>query len=667
VESISGGALSHWTELRAQEGRIITLHLKGKTHGQHPFNVSLAGPGTKAGNGVVVPRLLFREASKQRGQLVIVPEQGMRLQVATRDGVTQLDPQKAGIRQKGVLAFRLLQPQWSLSLDIEQVDAWVQVTSLQHVAVTEAQAKFAANFQYQIENTGLKALRVRIPTNAENVRFRGEQVADFLPVPGQVTNALQTWEVKLHRRIIGKYLLHATWQAQIAEASTNTVVRGAQAVDANLQRGFLTVQSGGRLQVRAEAPPAALQPAEWQSIPRSLLQDIQATSANFTFRLVEPAYELPLQLERHEAAKLLPARVNLVTLTSVISDEGVMLTQVKLELIPGDKRLLHFTLPPEARFWFAFVNQNGVWPWRDQDRILIPLEQQSRSEKPTSVELFYSSRIGAPGRRKLELALLGPKFDLPLENITWNVYLNDKWELADWKGTLQLQEETRVARSAAVDVQSYLANEVTLKREKTKVAEEMLQMGNTLLEHGNPQLARRAFQSAYGLSTHDYAFNEDARVQLHNLKLQQALVGLNVRQSAAAGEAAPAPGNLKELRNRKDVAYTQQEAKQIIDANTADDNAALVRLAERIIQQQDAAVPSPAAIQAAIPQQGRLLTFRRTVQVDTWADLRIQLEAAAARTAPWSFRAAILVIIFVGFAFLAWLPGRPRTDVANVQ
>ena len=92
-----------------------------------------------------------------------------------------------------------------------------------------------------------------------------------------------------------------------------------------------------------------------------------------------------------------------------------------------------------------------------------------------------------------------------------------------------------------------------------------------------------------------------------------------------------------------------------------------MRLAERIIQQQDAAVPSPAAIRAAIPQQGRLLTFRRTVQVDTWADLRIQLEAAAARTAPGSFRVSILVITFVGFALLAWLPGFSRKDVASVQ
>ena len=81
----------------------------------------------------------------------------MRLQVTTRDGVTQLDPQKSGIKQKGVLAFRVLQTPWSLALDVEQVDPWVQVTSLQQVTVSEAQVKVAANLQYQIENTGLKS------------------------------------------------------------------------------------------------------------------------------------------------------------------------------------------------------------------------------------------------------------------------------------------------------------------------------------------------------------------------------------------------------------------------------------------------------------------------------------------------------------------------------
>jgi hypothetical protein len=644
VESISGAALSHWTEQKTEADRVITLHLKGKTEGQQQFTITLAGPGVKATNSWTVPQVVFREAGKQRGTFLVVPEQGFRLQVASNDGVTQLDPQKSGIRQKGVLAFRVLQVPWALAVNVERVDAWVQVTGLQHASVTDAQVKMLANLQYQIENTGLKSVRLLVPTNAENVRFTGDQVADFLPVTGVITNGMQLWEVRLHRRIIGPWFLQLAFQTTVPDRAAEVVVRGVQAADVNLQRGFVTVQSSGRLQVRVENPPEALQPAEWQSIPRALLQDLQNASANYAFRLVEPSFQLPVRLERHEAVKLLPARVNGITFTSVISDEGVMLTQSRLEMIPGDKRLLRLRLPKASRFWFAFVNQNGVWPWREQDQILIPLEQQSRGARPITVEIFYSSTIGEPGRGSLDLELLAPRFDLPLENIVWRVSLSDKWDLKKWSGSLQLQRDELVARTPSL--QSYLLTEATNQQQRTKEAENLLAFGNNALQSGDPQEARRAFQAAYGLSTHDAAFNEDARVQLHNIKLQQALIGLNVRQAATAGDTGALGGKFRELRQQKEINYTQKDAKEILDRNTADDNAALMHLAERIIQQQDAAVSSPAAIRANVPEQSRTLVFRRSVAVDTEADLKVRLEIGSAQTVSWGTKLLILAGIF---------------------
>jgi hypothetical protein len=365
VEAISGAALSHWTELKTDAGRIITLNLAGKTEGQQQFTISLSGPGVKTASHWAVPQVALREAGKQRGTLLVVPEQGMRLEAAARDGVTQLDPQKSGIKQKGVLAFRILETPWNLALEIEQVDPWIQVTSLQHATVNEAQVKVAANLQYQIENTGLKSFRVFIATNAEGVRFQGDQLADFLAVDGVVTNGLQAWDVKLHRRVIGPYLLQVAYQIPNGSQSGETILRGVLAGEVNLQRGFATVESAGRLQLRVDNLPDSLQPTEWQGIPRSLQKDMSTATANFAYRLVEPDFRLPLKLERHEAAKLLPAHVKDITFTSVISDAGVMLTQARLDILPGDKRLLYVTLPAGANFWFAFVNQNGVWPWRD--------------------------------------------------------------------------------------------------------------------------------------------------------------------------------------------------------------------------------------------------------------------------------------------------------------
>jgi hypothetical protein len=651
VESISGAVLSHWTELKTDADRIITLHLSGKTEGLQQFAISLTGPGVRATNSWQVPQLVLREVSKQRGTLLVVPEQGFRLQVAASEGLTQLDPQKSGIKQKGVLAFRVLQTPRRLSLNLEQVDPWIQVTSLQHANVNEAQVRVTANLQYQIENAGLKSFRVFVPTNAEGVRFQGEQIADFVASPNSRTNGLQAWDVKLPRRMLGAYLLQLSYQVTLGEKATETILRGVQAADVNLQRGFVTVQSTGRLQLRIDALPAALQPAEWQSIPRALQAGLPGTAANFSFRLVEPGFELPLKVERHEAARLLAARINNVTLTSVISDDGIMLTRTRLEMIPGDKRLLKLTLPKGAHFWFAFVNQSGVWPWREQDRILIPLDQPARGGQPMPVELFYTCKIGTGNQRALNLELLAPQFDLPLENITWRVSISDKWQVAKTSGSLQLAREEIMPLVAAGDVTKYVQAESEQQRERTKQAEAFLATGNSALEQGDPQQARRAFQAAYGLSAHDAAFNEDARVQLHNIKLQQALVGLNVRQAGTVGDPAALGGKFRDLRGRKEINYTQQDAKDIIERNSADENAAFMKLAERLIQQQDAAVSSPAALHASLTEEGRVLTFKRAVLVDPWAELKLNLSVSATRVAPWLARALILA----GTALLLFL------------
>jgi hypothetical protein len=653
VDSISGQALSQWTEAKTNTDRLITLHLTGKTQGRQEFAITLAGPGVKTAKGWKVPQVAIREAGKQHGTLLVVPEQGMGIQAAAREGYRQLDPTESGIRQKGVLAFSLLQVPSNLTLDIDQVDPWIEVSSLQHAEVREAQIIIKDNLAYQIKNAGLKALRVLLPTNAESVRFQGDQVTDFLKMPNGITNGLQEWEVKLDRRVIGQYLLQVSYQKPIPAQAAETVLDGAQAAEANLQRGFVTIQSDPRLQVSVDHLPAALQLAEWQSIPRILEKDLTTVSASLTYRLLEPEFQLPLKLERHEAARLLPAHVNDISLNSVVSDDGVMLTRVRLEILPGDKRLLSLTLPKDDVFWFAFVNDNGVWPWREQDKILIPLEQQSHGDKPVTVEVFYGGRAGSAGSGALDLELLAPKFDLPLENITWRVSLGDKWQVKHWGGSLQLQSQETIATPMALDEQGYIRTQFNLRQARTQEAQEFFALGNSSLQQGNPQQARRAFEAAYGLSTHDAAFNEDARVQLHNIKLQQALIGLNARQSSLAGDAGAIGGKLRDLRNRPELNYTQQDAKDILDNNNADDNTAFVHLAEKLIQQQDAAVNHPAGIRASIPDQGHVLTFQRAVAVDPWTDLHIGLNASIAATAPTNARIFILAGTLLIFAIFA--------------
>ena len=80
--------MSHWTELKTDAGRVITLNLTGKTDGRQQFIITLSGPGAKTAGAWTVPQIVLREANKQRGTLLVVPEQGMQLKAVTLEGAT---------------------------------------------------------------------------------------------------------------------------------------------------------------------------------------------------------------------------------------------------------------------------------------------------------------------------------------------------------------------------------------------------------------------------------------------------------------------------------------------------------------------------------------------------------------------------------------------------
>ncbi|MCB1127931.1 MAG: hypothetical protein KDM81_15660, partial [Verrucomicrobiae bacterium] len=489
-----------------------------------------------------------------------------------------------------------------------------------------------------------------------NVRFTGEQLADFLPVEGSVTNATQVWEIRLHRRVIGANRLSVNYTLRVPDDARDLVLTGVVTEDVNVQRGFLAMQAGGRVQLRIDTVPDSLRPAEWEAVPPGLRQDLTTTSVSHVFRLVDPNFRLPVQILRHEATPVLPARVQNVLLTSVISDAGVMLTRGQVELTAGDKRLLRLRLPKDAEFWFAFVNEGGVWLWREGEDVLIPLQQSAVMEGNTRVDFYYTTKAGRASPRRLDLSLHGPKLDLPLQQITWRVYLDPKWELTDWDGTLQLQEQAAQVQTLQGGLSSYLESERQLQRRQTEVARQNFEFGNTLILKGDVQNARKYLNNAYQLSQADLAFNEDARVQLRNLKTEQALVGLNVNRGLATQQPAQQAEIQQILDN--DANYTREQAKALNQSLSSEDQLALGRLAEKLVAQQDAAVANPTAIRASVPEQGRMLAFTRSLQVDPMSDLRIDLEARAVQAGSTGGRFLLVCAVLLVTVIFTLLPRR---------
>jgi hypothetical protein len=179
----------------------------------------------------------------------------------------------------------------------------------------------------------------------------------------------------------------------------------------------------------------------------------------------------------------------------------------------------------------------------------------------------------------------------------------------------------------------------------------------TLLQRGEQQKAGEALSRVSNARALDEASNEDARVQLRNLKTQQTVLGLNTRRQrlyldnradAARNEQLEQAASLNPFMQGK-VNFDPQQIDQLLMGNTVEENTALRGIAARLVDQQLNAEPPPGAIDVTMAERGRVFTFTRRLQVDGSAPLELKLEIGRIARTSLGF-SAFLLLATVGIA-----------------
>ncbi|HQF39474.1 MAG TPA: hypothetical protein PK322_10190, partial [Opitutaceae bacterium] len=652
VEALSSEALSHWTEAPEGNQRVVTMHLNGRTIGDERFALTLAGAAPHAQEAWSVPHLQIREATRQTGEALVVPGKGLRLRAVEREKVTQLDPRQVGGRQPGTLAFRLLQEDWSVKLGIEALEPWVTVQALQETTVREGQTLVRLGLRYRVENAAVKQFRVKLPglgeERARTVRATGAAVSDLVRVAGSD----DLWEIRLQRGIAGETDVQIEFQGPATGDQKTETVAVPEFVGVRQAVQFAAVRAGGRLELEAGALPRGWSRADWSAVPAVLQNRADRSVPALCFRVAEAEGPLPVAVRRHEVAEALKLRVTQGELVTLFSPSGESLTAVDLRVDVLEKSTLRVRLPEGARLFNTFVNGESVAVVREGDAFLFHVTPNTAGERSAAVRLVYS----APGGKGGEIALAGPRLNVPLENVAWRVVVPPGHELAGYGGGLRLREERR---GGWLDVADYRSAVVSKRSAESKKAVAMLAEANKLMQQGDQQKAGEVLARAYNTQALDEAANEDARVQLRNLKTQQTVLGLNTRRQrlyldnrveAARNEQLEQAASLNPFMQGR-VNFDPTQVDQLLMGNSADENTALRGIADRLVEQQLAAEPAPRAIDVTLAERGRVFTFTRSLQVEGDKPLQLTLDIARTARPPYT-TAALLVLAVAGIAVI---------------
>lgn len=668
VEALSGAALSQWTE--AQEARstgsgqdaarIVTLHLNGRTMGEHTFNLTLAGAAPRAQEAWPFPRLAIREATRQSAEALVVPGKGIRLRAVAREQVTQLDPRAIGGMQAGALAFRLLQDDWVLQLGIETLEAWVTAQALQEVTLREGQTLMRIAVRYRVENAAVKSVRVRLPGLDENaartVRASGPAVSDIVSIASADTPDL--WEIRFRRGIAGETGVQLEFQGVAVRAGHGEeTIATPEFVGSRQTRLFVAVRGYGRLDLAVEDLPRGWLRGDWSAVPAVLHSRSDRSVPALCFRVAEPERALVVNVRRHDVAEALKLRGARADLTTLLAPGGAFLTAVELKVDVLEQGTLRMRLPAGARLFNTFVNGESVAAVRDGEAWLFHVAPQAAGDRAAAVRLVYSAAAPANG----DLALIGPSLAVPLENVTWRVVLPPGCELADYSGGLRLREERY---GGAFGVSEYRSLVSSRRAADAQQAVALLQEANRWMAKGEQEKASEALSRVSNQRGLDDASNEDARVQLRNLKTQQAVLGVNTRRQrlyldhrseGARNDPLEEAVNLNPFMHGKQN-FDPRQVEQLLMGNTSDENTALRGIAAKIVDQQLGAEPAPSAIDVTLPERGQVVTFTRSLQVDGGAPLELSLEVK--KIARSNIFVSALLLLGVGAIAVLGLRGK---------
>lgn len=638
IDTLVAEEVSHWDESAQTSPRQVRVHFKRKLTGSVKLQLTLSQPVSQMPERLTAPHVMLAGVLKHTGHLVVGSEQGVRLSVASRQGLSEVNPAELGYSVQGLLAFRLLRPDWQLHLLTELVQARVTVQSLHVAKVTEGLVRHQHYLRYRLFQAGTKTFQFSLPPEAVGVTITGPGIAR------REQQGQGDWRVELADKVYDRpYLLRVTYETQYDQADGAVELSPIRCRDVYLQQGHTVVFATDRVELSADSADPALRPAEARSIPKHFGAG-DLSGAAMCYRSTSPELALRVEVRRHAAAKQIGAEVYRTDIATVLTQSGQAIHRVILTLRVGTRRHLQTILPKEAEIWALSVDGQAAQPSiradaKGQDVLLVPLPQRASDYVVVDMvyvaELPFVSTGNKPGDWSGVHQLSGPRFDLPLKQITWHVYVPEGFNYDDFGGTLTIDKNAQVDQQVQrYNLQYYEKQMQAVNIANDRFAQQQQQLARELAQEGRQGDARRALSKGYNFSRNNRALNEDIRVDLDNLLKQQAKVGLvNARGRLRQQASGTADGQISGLiaTDSQDVSFSQQQAERIESSLGQADSENLELITQRIIQTQEAAEGSVAQLQITMPFSGKILRFDSPLQVEPKALMAVTFRASPQR------------------------------------
>jgi hypothetical protein len=375
------------------------------------------------------------------------------------------------------------------------------------------------------------------------------------------------------------------------------------------------------------------------------------------YRYLRPGYKLTLDAQRYDEAEVLQALIDSARLATVVADDGQVMTELTLNIRNNGRQHLEIELPERTKVWSAFVAGEPVRPSVREGKLLLSLERDTASDAPVTVELTFIGQDKFP-KRSGTVSLVSPKFDLPMKNARWDLYLPPDYDYSRFEGSMTRTSDTTLPMEQVYSLSEYNVQQQAQAQQSKMEVRYGLESARKDLAGGNLRQAissygrakfkgakvqtdqaegrelkeleqdvRRAQSSNLISAQNNYFLDNAGRIgDQQALQLQQAQVIANAPAQQQQGVAQGSQARNLYLNYDENVASLQWD---------------------KLEKAQQVAVAKVAPLRVNLPTRGVRYSFGQVLQTELRKPMTIRLLAENTKVPSWTSRIGLSVLGFV--------------------
>jgi len=482
VIDVNGVNIENWkVEGVDQSVKLLNVQLRSKAIGEYKLKISMERPVKDVYKDIEMPHVRITNVDKVAGFIGISAESSIRLKTKQRSKLTEIGLYElvnppTGIVLSPILAYKFMVQPYELALAVEKVDSRLVADVFTFVSVGEGLMLVNTAVNFDILFAGVDSFKIALPANVDAVDITGmgikakDEKEEKRVINGNTQN-IKVYTISLHSKVKGKYTLYCSYEKVSKKSSQQTTVPSLEVLNVERQSGHIAI--GPRTNVEIEISDVqGLSQVDVKELPQDKTASIDIPILH-ALKYVRYPYSATLDVKKHEDVSVLVAVVESASITTVMGKDGQVIVSAVYNIKNRSKQYLDIKLPKGASIWSTFVDGKAVKPAKTEEgKILLPLTKNEGKDRSFPVEIVYETK----GPRFFlfgGLKLTSPVFDIPLTNVTWNVYLPFGYNYHNLGGNLQkgriafVHTQSKVGRDAQTIMPSIAPME-SAKRERVK-------------------------------------------------------------------------------------------------------------------------------------------------------------------------------------------------------